>query len=105
MTESLNLSNEEMKEVPKTAKGRLKVLNELSVKEKLNFLPHSGFRFALGPYVYQVAVVNPGKLRFTAKLIDVIIEGVNDGKSKIINPHTGDPVDKNLINTKKDGRV
>jgi len=92
MTESLNIPEGQKKKIPKTAKGRMKQIMQLPLKQKLNFMPEAGLKFIIGPYVYQVALVSPGKLRFTAKLIDVIIQGVNDGsKSKIINPHTGKP--------------
>ncbi len=86
---SLNIPNNEKKEVPSTAEGRIRGLMELPLHQKENFLPSSGYRFQMGPFIYEVAVVNAGKLRFTARLCDVVIEGINDGKSDIIDPITG----------------
>lgn len=62
---------------------------KLPLVDKVNFLPPFGHKFTMGPYVYQVIEIKGGKLGFYAKLIDVIIKGVNDGKSPIIDPHTG----------------
>lgn len=89
MDKSANIPNEEKKQVPSTAKARIKQLMELSFYEKTQFLPSSGYRFQMGPFIYEVAAVHAGKLRFTARLADVIVKGVNDGVSKIIDPKTG----------------
>ena len=77
------------KEVPSTAKERISELKKLPLSDKGVFVPAVGTTLRLGPFVYEVAVVNAGQLRFTAKLYDVIVDGVNDGKSNIINPLTG----------------
>jgi hypothetical protein len=77
------------KEMPGTAKERIAELLELPLKDKGVFVPAVGTTLKLGPFVYEVSVVNVGQLRFTAKLHDIVIDGVNDGKSGIINPKTG----------------
>ena len=92
MTESIKMVNDDRKEVPATAAARLRELMELPLKQKQNFLPAVGAKIKLGPFIFKVSVTNPSQLRFTASLMDVIIEGVNDGSEKaspIINPHTG----------------
>lgn len=80
------------KNIPKTAKGRIEELMSLPLNQKVHFLPSSGQRFKMGPYIFRVKVVHPGKLRFTAALDDVVIDGINDGSEKIspiIDPITG----------------
>jgi hypothetical protein len=87
--DNLNIPVEEKKQIPQTAKARIKELMGLPLHQKAPFLPASGDRFRWGPFIYEVAVVHAGKLRFTAKLADVIIQGVNDDVSPIIDPNTG----------------
>jgi hypothetical protein len=87
---SMDIDDDLKEQIPSTESERIQELNKLNLKEKFNFLPPSGLRFNMGPYVYEVTFVNPSKLRFSSKLVDVIIEGVNDGKANIINPHTGE---------------
>lgn len=92
MSESLNIGKDQKEQIPDTPEGRIAELMELPLKVKKDFVPSSGMMFRFGPYVYRVAVTNPSQLRFTAKLVDVIIKGVNDGSEKvsnIINPNTG----------------
>jgi len=93
----LDIPGTEKKEIPKTAKGRIKELMQLSIVEKVSFLPVAGQRFRLGPFIYRVKITSPGKLRFTAALDDVVIDGVNDGServSDIVDPNTGKGVVK-----------
>lgn len=95
--EKLNINHKD--EVPKTAKERIVELKKLPLKDKLNLLPLSGQQFRFGPFIYKVTFVNGGDLRFSAKLEDIVIEGINDGESKIIDPRTGknftsDQIDK-----------
>ena len=87
--DAIDIPVKEKKQVPNTASGRIKKLLELPLKEKVNFVPPVGFKFVIGPFKYEVAVVNAGQLRFTAKLIDVNIVGVNS-ESPIIDPETGE---------------
>lgn len=90
MDKSAKIPEDEIKQIPDTAKARIKELMKLPLHQKYNFLPNSGYRFQLGPFIYEAAVVHGGKLRFTAKLVDVVIQGVNDTvESPIINPSTG----------------
>ena len=93
MPESLNLDKEQKRQVPDTPEARIAELMKLPLKNKASFVPPPDFTFRLGPHVYRVSVVNAGQLRFTAKLVDVIIQGVNDGSEKvsdIIDPKTGE---------------
>ena len=76
-------------QVPENAEDRIKKLMSLPLSSKKSFVPEPGMRLNLGPFVFEVAVTNPSQLRFTAKLVDVIISGINDGKSNIIDPNTG----------------
>ena len=79
-----NLNNQALKvdevtKVPLNRDTRMKqLLQNLNNKQKEGFLPESGFKFRLGPFIYEVTVVNIGDMRFSAKLYDVIIEGIND---------------------------
>jgi hypothetical protein len=99
---SLDIQNEEKKEVPSTAKERIKELMGLPLVEKTAFLPRKGDTFRRGPFIFEVAVVHLGKLRFTAKLADVIIKGVNDGVSPIVDPRTGERfTDENQSNANR----
>jgi len=75
--------------IPANAEQRIAELMKLPLKKKMNLIPSFGDTFRVGPFVFKVTGVNPGQLRFTASLADVIIEGINDGVSPIINPHTG----------------
>ena len=98
MSEKLDIPKEEKNQIPKTAKGRIKALMELSIVEKVAFLPTAGQRFRLGPYIYRVKITSPGKLRFTAALDDVVIDGVSDGTEKvseIVDPNTLKGIVKN----------
>jgi hypothetical protein len=63
---------------PINRKGRLKSILKMANKQKEAFLPPIGFEFQAGPYIYKVTYHNVGDARFTAKLHDVIVEGVND---------------------------
>ena len=79
------------KEVPNTPEERMKEIRDLPNKDKANFLPEPGLTFSIGPFVYRATMANIGKLRFSAELVDVVIEGVNDGSEKIspiIDPYT-----------------
>ena len=98
MSETLDIPKDEKKGIPKTAKGRIKELMNLPIVEKVSFLPTAGQRLRLGPFIYKVKVTSPGKLRFTAALDDVVIDGINDGSEKvseIVDPSTGKGIVKN----------
>ena len=76
-------------QVPDTPEARIAQIMALPLKDKQQFMPPAGLKLQAGPYIYKIGFVNAGQLRFTAKLCDVIIEGVNDGKpekSLIIKP-------------------
>lgn len=95
MLESLTIDKNQIGKIPDTPEGRITELMALPVKAKENFLPEPGLELRIGPYVYRVAIINPSQLRFTAKLVDVIIDGVNDGSEKvsdIIDPNTGEGI-------------
>ena len=92
MSEALIVSDEQKTDIPDTPEGRIKELMALPLKQKQGFIPEVGAGFRLGPFVFRVTVTNPGQLRFTASLYDIVIDGVNDGKEKvssIISPVTG----------------
>lgn len=69
---------DETEQVPLTPEARLKELKSLSNKHKEAFLPPVGSQFRIGPYIFKVSIQNVGQLRFTANLVDVVIEGIND---------------------------
>ena len=77
---------------PETREGRMAVLKKLPNGEKKRFMPGPGSKLQVGPFVYLVTAVNAKQFKFIASLHDVIIEGVNDGTSPIIDPHTGENV-------------
>ena len=83
---------EAKQEIPDTPEARIKEIKALPAKQKQNFIPPVGGIFRLGPFIYKVSLTLPNQLRFTATLMDVIIEGVNDGSeniSQIVDPVTG----------------
>lgn len=97
MNDKLNIPDTEKKDIPETPEDRIRELMELPLKDKENFIPPVGQFVKLGPFIYQVKVTNPGQMRFTASLYDVVIEGVNDGSEKvsdIVDPNTGKGVVK-----------
>lgn len=75
MSEALKIDKDK---VPLSRAKRIEELLELPNKSKEQFIPPVGFTFRHGPYVYRVAATNVGQLRFTAKLHDVVVEGIND---------------------------
>ncbi len=89
-----SLKIEETKnQIPDTPEKRIAGIMELSLKQKVAFLPKVGVLLDIGPFVFKVSVINASQLRFTATLVDVIMEGVNDGSEKvspIIDPGTGE---------------
>lgn len=89
MENTNSLSPKVKKDIPDTSQGRIAELMQLSYNDKKAFIPPVGFELQLGPFKFKVSFTNIGELRFTAKLSDVIIDGVNDDKSSIISPHTG----------------
>jgi hypothetical protein len=101
MNTSINSVNaldiDDTKDVPASQEARIKELMTLPLSKKQAFVPPVGAQIKMGPFVYKITFANPSQLRFTATLSDVIIEGVNDGKSKvsaIINPRTGERIIK-----------
>ena len=72
------LKVKDIEKVPLTPEARIRGLMELPNKSKQEFLPPVGFEFQLGPYIYKVTIHNVGQMRFTAKLSDVVVEGIND---------------------------
>lgn len=78
MQEKLKLPETEKSKVPIAREARIRAIQELPGSSKPNFLPKAGTLVRMGPYVYRVSFVNAGDLRFTAKLHDVVIEGVSD---------------------------
>jgi hypothetical protein len=97
MTDSIQLTDSEKTEIPDTPEKRMAEIRQLPNKSKTSFLPQPGMAFSMGPFVYKVSMVNIGKLRFTAELADVVIEGINDDSeniSLIIDPHTNQGVIK-----------
>lgn len=92
MGNALNISDYEKRGIPPTPEERIRELMESPLKQKAAFLPPIGGIFRVGPFVFKVSVSNPSQLRFTASLVDVIIDGVNGDKEKvseIISPVTG----------------
>lgn len=81
-------------EIPDTPEGRVGDLKKLPLAMKLNLIPTYGETFRIGPLIFKVTFANPGQLRFTSELYDIIIDGVNDGVSDIIDPHTGKEIVK-----------
>ena len=79
-------------DIPDTPEKRVAELMKLPLANKISFIPAFGDTLRIGPFVFKVTVVNPSQLRFSATLADVIIEGVNDGVSKIVSPYTGTPI-------------
>ena len=51
MSETLDIPKDEKKDIPKTAKGRIKELMSLPIVEKVSFLPVAGQRFRMGPFI------------------------------------------------------
>ena len=76
--QTLKLTEEDKNRVPLNRETRLKHLSESPNEQKQSFLPPVGGTFRLGPYVYKVAVQNVGDMRFSARLHDIIVEGIND---------------------------
>lgn len=70
------LTADDIEQIPLTSQARIKELKSLPTDQKRAFIPPVGAQFRLGPYVFEVAVQNAMQLRFTAKLKDVIIQGV-----------------------------
>lgn len=67
-----------VEEVPLSREGRVSGVMELPNKNKKAFLPPEGFEFQIGPFIYVVSSVNVGDMRFSARIHDFIVEGVND---------------------------
>jgi len=78
MSDSIKLSEEQIGKTPLSRAKRIEELRKVPNELKANFLPPVGTEFRMGPYVYKVAIHNVGDMRFTARLHDVIVEGVND---------------------------
>ncbi len=72
--------------VPETPKARINELMKLPLADKEHFIPPCEEVFRIGPFIYAVVVTNPGKLRFTATLVDVVIKDVPDGETVVGNP-------------------
>lgn len=75
---TLVLADDVKGEVPLSRETRIREISLLPNSKKGVMLPPAKALFQLGPFVYQVVMVNVGGMRFTAKLYDVKIEGVND---------------------------
>ena len=72
------LSVEDSGKVPLKRETRMQQMMELPNDNKVLFVPTVGTVLKLGPYLYRVSAVDIGKMRFTATLHDVIIDGIND---------------------------
>ena len=85
MPEAIKISQDKQRKVPDTPEKRIADLMKEPLSRKRSFVPPVGGEFNIGPFVYRITVTNPSQLRFTATLKDVIITGVNDGSTGILD--------------------
>ena len=77
------IAGAEVGEIPESPESRIKDLMDLPLARKQSLIPPVGYRFQMGPFVFEVAATNPSQLRFSARMVDVVVE---DEKPLIIKP-------------------
>jgi hypothetical protein len=70
----MKIAGAEVGEIPEAPEAKIKDLMDLPLARKQGLIPPAGYRFQLGPFVFEVAVTNPSQLRFSARMVDVVVE-------------------------------